>query len=384
MRIDFSKRSRSFKTDERPDDLGKLIYEFDDSHTAYDMSKDRRKRIPKSPGGIFMLCILAFLAGWFLYSFINVTVSSGFLMALLTHLSGFFVLFVAGAIIVLSAFGLWGKFARFAFKHKLARGKNAADRRQLEQLEEQLEEADERKPLRNAISIYEDYIVIVNNGNEKVYDRSRLRGVRLTKYGYGKKVTFTSELGDSAYASAVLNREAVTEINRIFRDYIIKPIKYKYKEPKDRYKHERVRKVRDWQCNTSAGTLVGLTFFMLVIMGVGITLILLHCYVTAQIPVFLGIFFLAGGVLGMFTVYEFVPIIKAFFIPFGFGVLLSVCPMGLLSTIFGAQGIAFTLKSVFGIFSPLSAGIVFLSLMGLLILLYSFVALYKYIRYGDY
>ena len=105
MRIDFSKRSRSFKTDERPDDLGKLIYEFDDSHTAYDMSKDRRKRIPKSPGGIFMLCILAFLAGWFLYSFINVTLSSGFLMALLTHLSGFFVLFVAGAIIVLSAFG---------------------------------------------------------------------------------------------------------------------------------------------------------------------------------------------------------------------------------------------------------------------------------------
>ena len=130
--------------------------------------------------------------------------------------------------------------------------------------------------------------------------------------------------------------------------------------------------------------LVGLTFFKLAVMGAGIAVILLHYYVAAQIPVFLGVFFLAGGVAGMFTVYQFVPIIKAFFIPFAFGCLLLVCPMGLLSAIFGAQGIAFSLKSIFGIFSPINVGFVFLSSVGLIIFLYSFVALYKYIRYGDY
>ncbi len=373
-----------FKLNEIPKDLGNLIFECDDSQTMYDMSDDKRKAMFRSPAMYVLLAILAFMIGWYVYSLVSMSLREGFLTAFVSHLSGLMLLAVAGAILVISAFGLWGKFMRFAFKKDLVRA-HGSDGARMRALKQEIEETDARKPVRNALSIYEDYIVVVRKGKIAAYARSAVSGVSVRSFGMDRKVVFVSESGEKAFF--VVSQDNAREIRRIFNDLLIESPQYdelmKKSAENRRRDPKKARTKTKWHCDKSRGAMAGLTLFMLIPMGAGAAVIALHYYVNAQIPMFLDVFFIMGGVIGLFSVYSFIPVVHTFVMPFSFGVMLTVAPMGILGAIYSAEEIVFTFSEIFKVFTPLNAGFVFLTLMGVFAVLYSFYALYKFIRYGD-
>ena len=109
----------SYEVNYLPEDAGKVLYEKDNSKTQYDSPKGHAKRTLRSPQGIVMLLVAAFLLFWFLYSFISAAVEGDPVQALIEYWPHFIGLVAAVAIIICSVFGLWGKFIRFAFRRNL-------------------------------------------------------------------------------------------------------------------------------------------------------------------------------------------------------------------------------------------------------------------------
>ena len=381
---------RRFKCDEVPSDFGKLLFECDESQTVYDTSKDKRKAMRRSPAFWLFIAIVAFMTGWFLYSLIVASIYDGFGVAVVVHIPGFVVLAVCDAICVLSAFGLWGRFMRFAFKHNLVRARGS-EGRSMRELEKQLDAADERRASRNALSVYEDYIVVVKEGISAVYSRGGLEAVHMRNFGAGMKVEFDGGRGGKAFF-IVCQSDAI-EIRRIFKDKYVKPPKRdvrtekasKRKKPSpEKRRGGKIKRVKPvCVCDKSTGFLTGATLIVLAAIGFGVATILLHYYVNEQVPELLGVFFILGGIVALLTVYDFVPIIHEFFVPFSAGALFVVAPILILGAIYSAVGLQVTLADIMLVFTPLNAGCAFLSLMGTVIVLYSFRKLYKYIRYGD-
>ncbi|MDE6372770.1 MAG: hypothetical protein K2L61_04425, partial [Clostridia bacterium] len=103
-----------FKLDYELTDYGKLLFDFDGNLNGMEMSKQRRKAMVGSFGFYFLIAPVFLMVVWFIASLIANSIKFGFLVSLGLHVSGFFAMFVMSLILLLSAFGGWGKFARMA------------------------------------------------------------------------------------------------------------------------------------------------------------------------------------------------------------------------------------------------------------------------------
>ncbi len=147
--------SRFKLTYELPD-YGKLLFDFDGNLNGLEMSKQRRKAMFRSVGFYYLITPVFVMVVWFIASLIINSIKYGFLKSVGLHASGFFALFVMSLILLLSAFGGWGKFMRWAGR------RNLADIKGFNQNEREREEVSQSR--HHSIQIYEEYLVITNFG----------------------------------------------------------------------------------------------------------------------------------------------------------------------------------------------------------------------------
>ncbi len=360
-----------------PQEMYGWKYGVDNSKTMYDTRKEQRTAALKSPYAIYMLALVAFMLFWFAYSFVNAVLTEDGAIVLLKFLPSFFVLALCTAIVILSVFGMWGKFARWALKKNMV-GAPASDGRRLK---EEIEAADANKGRENALNIFEDYIEVINFGKRTVVNRGLLRNVIIKKYGSFCKACFVSIYGYSVCAYVEIPSSDLHIIKEIFGSMCTVEKRRSYKggsvpDPvfyaKERFEIEGAQ---------IGGLVMG---FICAATGGGV--IALHYCVNKQIPMPLGIFFIVGGLLAMLTAFSSVAVVKVFAIPFMFGLLFAGFPFMFVFSVAQSEGIKVVLPTFHEFlcsFSPIYAGIFFIAGLGILFILIAFVQLFKYLKYRD-
>lgn len=356
----------SFKLDYELTDYGKLLFDFDGNLNGMDMSKQKRKALIGSPGFYFLLAPVFLMVVWFIASLIANSIKFGFLKSVGMHLSGFFAMLVMSLILLLSAFGGWGKFARMASRGKLK------DIKEFNASEREKEEILSKK--RNSIQIYEEWLVITNCGWTGVYDLSMLEKVKLEGNDVRNKsyvMSFTSTDGEVVYSALTIPREKtlIIQLQKIFKDKLVI--------------QNRVAQRRTKSVNKPIGTLIGLTFFVSIFILAGIGIILMHFYIEPSIPIFLGAFFIICGCIALCGVYDFIPALKDVLVPILFGSVFMFFPISIVQVMAKQSDGAMSVKDIFGIFNPLSAAVLFFGWLGLLLIYTGVKNIIDYIRYRE-
>ncbi len=129
--------------------------------------------------------------------------------------------------------------------------------------------------------------------------------------------------------------------------------------------------------NRIGGLVMG---FIAIAAGIGI--ICMHVYLTPDIPWFLGAFFILGGMLAEFSVFDVFPIVSIFILPFMFGIMFTLMPVGICLLIYSVQvGDVMGLWQFISMFSPITCVVFMLTAIGIMTLIYSFVRVVKYLQY---
>lgn len=351
-----------------PQDLGKVLYFKDNSKTQYDAYKGQAKRALRSPQGIVMLFVAVFLLFWFLYSFINAMIMGDPAKTALEYLPHILALVASEAIIICSVFGLWGKFVRFAFR------KNLVSRREpnVRALEEELAQVEENAGHENAVTIYENYVEVKKLGERKVYDRSEIRKVTVKNGGNFFTLAFDFYCGRTVYVDFL--EIPLTDL------YIIKKIFGKHNV----YVTSYTAKYDNQERFSINGTQIGGMVMGIICALAGGGVIALHYLVEESIPVFLGAFFIVGGVLVFFTTLSHIPVVRAFLIPFLFGVFFTVFPVFIGLVVVNDGKIVLPWRSAqefFCSFSGVWAVVLLLVTVGIILIIHSIKELIAYIKH---
>ncbi len=362
--------------DDPPENLYGWKYGVDDSKTQFDLHKGQKAAVLKSPMAIYMLALAAFLLFWFTYSFVNAAITEGNVYVIVKFLPSFFVTAVCVAIVFLTVFGVWGKFVRWTLKKKMTGGE-ATDVRILQA---QTEAADENQGRECALNVYEDFIEVTNNGTRQVLDRGLLRSVKIKKHGRFCRAEFISLRGESVYSDAEIPASDVHRLKEIFGGVCTVEKAKRFKGEAQVHVEPHYEKA---DFSFGGGKVAGIVMGF-ICAAVGGAVIALHYCVDARIPQFLGMFFMAGGVLVVAAVFSELAIVKEFIIPFLFGAIFTGFPFMLVFSVAQSEGVAVTFPTFHEFlcsFSPLNGGMFFLAGMGLMLVIYSFVRLFKYLRY---
>ncbi len=357
----------SFELQYELTDYGKLLFDFDGNLNSMDMSEQRRKLMLRNPIFYYLNALAILLVIWFFESLIVNAIKLGFLQSLGLHLSGLFGLFVMCLILLLSAYGGWGKFIRWSSRGRLGGLKefNAG--------EKEKEEVSWTK--RNSIQVYEDWLVITNYGWTQVYYLSKVAEVRLQSAEITNKcytATFISIDGKSVRASVKIPREKIIliQLRKIFGNKL-------------KIQNVALSKKAVRRRNKSIGTLIGMTCFVSLAILVGVGIILLHYLLEVSVPVALGVFFIIGGLIGLCGVFDFVPILKDVMVPLLFGGFFLFFPISLIQIVINDSGGALTYKQFFGIFNVWGAGVLFFGGLGLYFVFLGIKTPIQYIRYRE-
>lgn len=355
-----------FKLDYELTDYGKLLFDFDGNVNGLDMSKERRKAMFRNPAFYYMLALAALLIIWYIASFISNAIKYGFLKSLSLHVDGIFVLVVMCLIIGLSAFGGWGKLIRFASRGKLTDVKGFNES---EKVREEVGILD-----KNAIHIYEEYLVITNLGRTKAYYLDKVAKVILESRDKSHMMytaKFVSIDGEEveSYVDIPREKSIIIQLKKIFGDKLT-------------FKYTGEKKVAVLQRNKSIGSLAGLTLFVSIFILVGIGAIVLHFYMP-NIPIILGVMFIGVGCIALCGVYDFIPALKDVLAPTAAGALFIYFPIAFAQLIYSASGTELTIKSFFSLFNILGAAVIFFDGLGFLFVLVGIKTAIDYIRYRN-
>lgn len=368
-----------------PQELSGWKYGVDNSKTQYDLQNGQKAVGLKSPASVYMLALIAFMVFWYIYSLVFaikdcVDASQSIAVVIATFVPSFFIIFVCAFIVIMSVFGLWGKFSRWALRKNMVSNRNGDRAR----LQAEMDAADQNLGVENALNIYEDYVEVINYGNRQVLDRGLLREVLIKKYGTRCTVYFTSMRGECVIAYADVPASDIHQINKIFGD-MCKVEKYgKRKRESDKepgvfeaMNYEKGKFV--WDSGKVAGLVMGF-----ICSAVGGVVVALHFCVTEQIPYPLGIFFIIGGLLVMSTVLSNMPVFKVFVIPLLFSIIFMGFPLMFVFSVSQSEQAPVVLPTFHEFlcsFTPLSGGIFFIAGIGFMLFLYSFYSLFKYLKY---
>lgn len=368
-------RKKDYLIEDAPEDLGVKLYSYGD--TEGKNKKTSTEKPWRSPPGIFLLAVLAFLVFWFFYSLIYAFVHGNAAVALITHLDGLFALIVCGAIVIASVFKLWVKIGRWALNRGMVRASEAA---QAEQHVEIMEAAYDKMELPAPfIEIYGNFIRATDNdGKIKVFDFEKIKQVEAFKRGGKYKLAIRFLPYGFEFLSVLLPKRELKKLEELLGE--------KFKLFTTDSADEAMRKAYRQAARETGSVRVGVVIMGVLCAAVGGVVIALHFYIAEQIPIALGAFFMAGGVLLGFVAFEHHPVVHTFIIPFIFGGIFCVIPPLFCGIITDAQGGA--LPATFGeflaSFSGLYCGVFFLCALGLLFIVVAFTNLVKYIKTGEY
>ena len=293
-------------------DYGEVLYENSNAKSVIDAptgkvgAKGWAQRI-------YMIVLGVALFGWFLYSLINAAMSSiGVGKAIVNHLAAFFILVLAELILMFTAFGTWGKFARAALKHKVLTRQHRMEGVKTRQLESELREADENKAKENAIRIYRDYVVVVNGGESTAIACVKLKSVKCVHKPAGYQMTF------------ILTDDSQVEANLCIPIADLPLVKKHF----DCFEYAPAEREKGYLKNKFP-----LLAFMFVPVIIGIVLIILRTYVLRGMPLILGAGLLAFGVLLVIMQFSDVAAIGHGVAPICGGLIITALPLGILFTL---------------------------------------------------
>lgn len=285
---------------------------------------------------IYMILLGVGLFAWFLYSLIHAASDpeTGVGAAIVSHIASFFVLFVAEFILMLTAFGAWGKFTRSALKKGLARQRGMAGV-QNRQLEAEFAEADENKANECAIRVYRDVTVVVNDGVETLIHREELQRVRCEKTQRGFQLIFERYSEQPVVASLCLPLTDLPQVKKHFDNFEYTPAA----REKGYFKQR-----------------LPMMAFMIVPVLIGVAIIVVHSLVLPDMPLIIGAGFLAIGLLLVLTQFSDVAVIGNGVIPIGAGLIFAGLPVAIALTV-ADMAESVSIASLFSYFSPLHAGL---------------------------
>ena len=295
-------------------DCGELLWEWSNAQTMYDR-RVRQTGKQKLLARAYAVFILAGMLGWFLYSFITTCIQGGFLSAFLYHLPAVFGIIACGLILLLSTFGLWGKFLRFALRKGLT--DNSHESRQLA---EQVRLADENRAEENAVRIYPDYIVVINKGKKMILDRAQLRRIVCTR---GKDSLTLSFHGRDEYYNAYAQIPAAEfpAINKLLRDLL------------DVQSATEEGGEKETQTHAPVQNKVPVILFLLIFVGAGAAVIALHYTVIPDVPVLLGAAFIAVACILILALFSEHAVIGKGIVPLLLGLLFTAIPVATAFTV---------------------------------------------------
>lgn len=325
-------------------DYGKLLFEYDDGKSIMYVSKQKLKTLIRTPWFYICAFVVLFIISWFIASIVKSCSFNGEdrVFMIFLNLSGLIpIVFFAFFIKVMS---------------KLLKGSGARNKNNEE----------------NSLRIYEDYIVITKGRDVKVYDLSQIKYI---------SVTWRSDIVFASYQNEVVRfyidiPQSVATVNNLDEIFVEKNIMATY----SRSSIMSNIKSNDGSPMSLPAT-IGLTFFTLLPIGMGIGLIYMHNHKVVDVPIYLGAFFICFGALGVMGVYSFIPFVKEILVPFWFGCCFVVFPFWLVATISQQYGYAVNLQT-FTTFSVYTCTAFIFALIGLLLIYTSFKVIAQYILYG--
>ncbi len=371
-----AKNEESFAPDILPEDLGVKQYGFVQGGKKLNNAKTgERKKLWRSPASIYLFVISAFLTFWFLYTFIAAIIRDG-ARAISYCLDDFFALATCLVLIFLTVFKVWGKFARFALSHGLVKNRERAYVESgAEMIEATYEKLEKEPPV---FEVYENYIRATDGETVKTFDRAQV--VKIIAYKTCGQCIINLVLKSGLSSEVVMLKDLripLREANKLkafFGDKLsIEPLF----SPAEEKENAKI----DFDVNWIA-IIMGL-----ITLAAGGGVLALHYVLAESIPVALGAFFMAGGVLIVFTGLLSLPIVKAFIIPLICGGVFITIPWQFCKIIAEANGIPLVFTSVdnfLSSFNALFCAVAFLAAIGLLFVGKAFGGLFKYIKYKEY
>ena len=299
---------------------------------------------------IYMIILGVALFGWFLYSLISTAsqVDVGVGKAIVRHLASFFLLLMAEAILMLTAFGGWGKFARMALKHKVLTRQHYMEGVRTRQLDEELKAADANKDKEYAIRIYNDYIVVVNLGETITIPRSQLQRVTCEKVNSVYKLTFNLYDDTQILANIGIPLADIPFVKKHFDNFDYTPAPRGKGYIKKKF------------------PMLAFAFLPLLL---GIAILILRSLVLQGMPIIFGIVFIAFGVIFVTAQFSDVAVIGHGIMTILGGILLVGLPIGIALQIVDLVS-EISLVTVLTTFTPFHAVLsVFLGLGPMLIIL---------------
>ncbi|MDE7336535.1 MAG: hypothetical protein K2N32_00270 [Clostridia bacterium] len=338
-------------------ELGTLLFEYDDTKNLYNSSM-KIKRAKKSPWTYYFSAVLLFLFGWIIYSVVVLSIENSIKLALILSVSNLFVFAFLTFLTITIIFGAWGRIMRFAMRNPEFLHKVGAEKSRQQDAINAMLNAETKKPHRNALSVYENYIEIVNDGKTTLYKKEHVQKLVVVKDRKKFTVRMISNTHKSVEAKVFIPVEYLGNFVRVCSDI------------STRYENS-LGYDTSISLDRSVGSLIGLTLFVLIPVALGSALIWAHYCVDEVFPAFLGIFFIMGGILLICGLYSFIPFVKHVMVPMLFGVLFTIGPLLLSLQLFNAIGIVLNARNYFTFLNPITLGFTYIMAIGLVVVLSS-------------
>ncbi len=352
---------------------GKILYEFSDSRTWLDFSKQKKRAIAKSAHGILLFSLAGLLVVWLIFSFIyRMSTEANKGSVALSMLPSLLVVGACAAILVISVLGVWGNFTRFA----LSRGLHGrGDRARIEAMKADFARADGNKRYENAITVYKDHVCFILYGNKYVFQKSAV----LLEVSRDQGQLFPAFYIDGVKTEfpATIPADEFFLLNKAFRGKV-KTVRANT-QAEIGYNDKGQRLYGGY----TLGSVIAGTVMSCVVLTAGILVTVAHYLWIREIPPFLGLFFVGGAGLAFCNTFSHIPFINRAGLPFVFAVILTVFPPWFLVWIeVNGMGHAFTLAYLLTHCTPHAAGLIFLSAMGIYALCFSIAQAADYMRFG--
>lgn len=324
-------------------ELGTLLFETSNAKSKFDAPTKSKLSVRQIVLRVYLLLLAAGLLAWFLISLIIGAQAEGFGTALLNHLAALFGVIAGELIIIFTAFSLWGKFARRFARMKGVRGTGRHRYRregaELRALQAELDEADENKPTENALRIYPEYIVVINDGIKTTLSRAEIETINC--YDFGKELIFAFYAdGETLAAKARVRKAELPLMRKIFGeklDYarLTAPVKQGGKPQAGTMPYddipEQVKEASEGVIRRSTvREKLPVLFFMMVPLFVGAAVLTVHFVVLPDMPLIFGVLFIGFGVLGMSTVFGEIPVFAYGVTPVLGGLFITAIPISVL------------------------------------------------------
>lgn len=345
-----------------PTNAGRLIYEYGNAYTELDMSIRRKKQARGNFFGVILPVFSALLVIWYFTSLIYGLVTEDSIgNVIVKHLLPLLIVGICVAILLMSYFGVWGKFFRLTYRPHY--GSSAWFRRHNAEVYSSMKQADSNLSYQTTIAVTENYVLIWLYGIQYTFDKSLCRA----RIEIAENIDLTLIIGDDEVKFPLeLPKGNIYKINRAFKK---KTEIIRAKSPQEASK----KKFGGY----SLGDVISGTIVACIIIAGGGVLIAL-----SLTPAFLGIVLIGFGALALCNVFHHITFVSKALLPFVVGLTLTVGAVGLLFFVEEElSGKSLTIISLLTHCTAIRAGCVFFIFLGLYTVAFAISETVRFIKY---